>query len=53
MQSTVLIAEDDKDIRELLKLYLESEGYRILGRRMGVLPWNWPKRSSRTWQSWM
>ena len=35
MQSTVLIAEDDKDIRELLKLYLESEGYRILEAENG------------------
>ena len=37
MQSTVLIAEDDKDIRELLKLYLESEGYRILEAENGRL----------------
>lgn len=37
MQSTVLIAEDDKDIRELLKLYLESEGYRVLEAENGRL----------------
>ena len=30
MQPSILIAEDDSDIRDLLKLYLESEGYRVL-----------------------
>ena len=25
----ILIADDDQDIRELLRLYLESEGYRV------------------------
>ena len=30
MQPSILIAEDDSDIRGLLKLYLESEGYRVL-----------------------
>ena len=37
MPSTILIAEDDKDIRELLKLYLESEGYRVLEAENGRL----------------
>ncbi len=27
MKATILIAEDDADIRDLMKLYLESEGY--------------------------
>lgn len=30
MKYTILIAEDDKDIQDLLKLYLESSGYRVL-----------------------
>ena len=30
MGQTILIAEDDMDIVELLSLYLSGEGYRIL-----------------------
>ncbi|WP_297212441.1 response regulator transcription factor [uncultured Flavonifractor sp.] len=30
MSPSILIAEDDSDIRGLLRLYLESEGYRVL-----------------------
>lgn len=30
MNHTILIAEDDQDITELVKLYLESSGYRVL-----------------------
>ena len=30
MSASILIAEDDGDIRDLLRLYLESEGYRVL-----------------------
>ena len=30
MAHTILIAEDDGDIRGLLRLYLEGEGFRIL-----------------------
>lgn len=30
MSRTILVAEDDQDIRELVKLYLESSGYRVL-----------------------
>lgn len=36
MQYTILIAEDDKDIVKLLKLYLESSGYRVLAVEDGV-----------------
>ena len=31
----ILIAEDDEAIRDLLKLYLESEGYQILSAENG------------------
>lgn len=30
MEYTILIADDEKEIRELLRLYLENEGYRVI-----------------------
>ena len=36
MSASILIAEDDGDIRGLLRLYLESEGYRVLEAENGA-----------------
>lgn len=36
MENTILVAEDDEDIIELLRIYLENEGYRILTAVNGV-----------------
>ena len=36
MSASILIAEDDGDIRSLLRLYLESEGYRVLEAENGA-----------------
>lgn len=36
MTASILIAEDDDDIRSLLRLYLEGEGYRVLEASDGV-----------------
>ena len=36
MSASILIAEDDGDIRGLLRLYLESEGYRVLEAEDGA-----------------
>ena len=30
MNYTILIADDEPEIRDLLKLYLEKDGYRVL-----------------------
>ena len=30
MKQTILIAEDEADIRNILRLYLESENYEVL-----------------------
>ena len=30
MGYTILVAEDDRDIVELIELYLENDGYRVL-----------------------
>lgn len=36
MNSTILIADDEKEIRDLLRLYLENEDYRILEAADGM-----------------
>ena len=36
MNPVILIAEDDRDIRDLLRLYLEGEGYRVLEAENGA-----------------
>ncbi|SEW22543.1 DNA-binding response regulator, OmpR family, contains REC and winged-helix (wHTH) domain [Ruminococcaceae bacterium KH2T8] len=36
MNHTVLIADDEKEIRDLLRLYLENEGYRIIEASDGM-----------------
>lgn len=39
-QYTILIAEDDEDIMEILKLYLENAGYRVLYAPDGMEAWH-------------
>ena len=36
MQKTILVIEDDANIRELLRLYLEQEGYKIESAQDGL-----------------
>ena len=36
MNHTVLIADDEKEIRDLLRLYLENEGYKIIEAADGM-----------------
>ena len=36
MDYKILIAEDEQDIAELLKLYLENEGYRVFWAGNGL-----------------
>lgn len=40
MNYTILIAEDDKDILSLLKLYLESSNYQVVTAKDGEEAWN-------------
>lgn len=40
MDYTILIAEDDKDIAALLRLYLESSGYKVLMASDGIEAYN-------------
>ena len=30
MEYTILVADDEKEIRELLRLYLENSGYKVI-----------------------
>lgn len=40
MKYKILVAEDDKDIAELIKLYLENEGYEVILAQDGLLAYD-------------
>lgn len=53
MQYTILIAEDDGDIVELLRLYLENSGYRVISADNGEKALELMKGSMWIWRFWM
>lgn len=53
MNPLILIAEDDADIRGLLKLYLEGEGFRVLEADNAHGLWIWPGHRPRIWPFWI
>lgn len=40
MKHRILVAEDDKDIAEFIKLYLENEGYDVILAEDGIIAYN-------------
>lgn len=36
MQTTILVVDDDQDIRNLLELYIKNEGYEVLHASNGL-----------------
>ena len=49
----ILVVEDDKEIREGVKIYLQSQGYEDFWLQMGLKDWkSWKKRIS-IWRSWI
>lgn len=48
MPKKILIVEDEANIRELLRLYLEREGYTVLEAENGVEASKSGSRTSRT-----
>ena len=53
MAISVLIAEDDRNIAELLQMYLEKEGYAVTVANDGGRDWQSSGPSSPTWCCWM
>ena len=48
----VLVVEDDKEIREGVQIYLQSQGYQVYQAADGVEAWKYWKRKKSTWPSW-
>ena len=48
----ILIVDDDKNICDLLRLYLEKEGYRPFRPTTARPPWPPTPRTSPTWCCW-
>lgn len=53
MAVTVLVVEDDRNIADLLKMYLEKEGYAVAWAADGGQGLENSVRLSRTWCCWM
>ena len=49
---SILIIEDEPDIQELLRAYLEDAGYRTAVAGDGWRPWSGSARSPSTWCCW-
>ena len=45
---TILVVDDEKNIRRTLQLVLEGEGYRVIGAESDVSDW----RSNSDWATW-
>lgn len=43
---TILIAEDEEDLREMVTLALERHGYRVLSAANGPMRWHWWMREN-------
>lgn len=52
MDASILIAEDDADIRGLLKLYIEGEGMRVIEAADGAAALRLAREQTRIWPFW-
>lgn len=52
MAKTVLIVEDDRNIADLLRLYLEKEGYTVVIAPDGMRAWSSSAPSIRALCCW-
>ena len=47
----VLIVEDDKEIREGVQIYLQSQGYKVFQAADGSKGWKFLREKRSIWQS--
>lgn len=52
MSGTVLIVEDDGDIRDVVRIALSQAGFQTEEAPTGLLVWLRLNRSSRIWSYW-
>ena len=52
MNQSILIVDDEKEIADLVEVYLQNEGYHVLKCYNGTEAINMWKPSSWTWLSW-
>ena len=53
MGSKILIVDDEKEIADVVELYLKNENYQVVNAIMARMPWKLWRRRSRIWRSWM
>ena len=52
MKRSVLIVEDEEDIRELLSYTLIREGYQVAAVASARKRWRWPRPKCPIWSCW-
>ena len=52
-QQTVLIADDEAQIREILSLYFKKEGFKVIEAADGAEAWCRSRRGNRTSSFWI
>ena len=53
MMDKILVADDDLNICELLRLYLEKEGFEVVMATMAKKPWPSSRAKSPLLSSWI
>lgn len=53
MARNILVVEDDRNISDLIRMYLEKEGFEVRSAMTAARPWRNSTSRPRTWCCWI